>query len=886
MENAGRVLVTGGTGAFGAATVKWLRRMGADVVVLARREPARPIPGVSYVQADIQDADSVTRAMQGCSAVAHFAWTVSAIQTPEQAEGIDIGGTRNLLQAMERTDCRRMVFASSITTYGGHADHPQPYTEDEELRPAASFLYERNKVRAERMIAESSVEGVSVRPTVVVGRDAWSAPAQIYRQPLVVTPGREARLQLVHQDDVGRFFALASLGGPTGAVNLVADDPVTWSEIGRLVGRPVLNIGKRAARTLVGPMGWIPQVHQMPDLLELFLHYPLGDTARLKNDFGFTCAYSSAEAAADMADWSKSAIYLGPKAIRKPLRLDTPTVLPPRHASDDGRSEHIIPRELAGEFDTVDSDPDFPEWTAANLSEAFPGPMTPLSLGVAHRVMFSSANMVTRLVPVDERVAELVSTKQVGVIGHRLYNNVSIMHELVTSIPGQTREAFDNQMHGTPLPEGYTPPKLGRRGVARLMKLLAGAGPQAAGLSGEVADIERRADRLAGQRAAYKALTDEALLRYFEQVLDLLVRAWDVNNVNTFLVGAPLTLIEQRYGAAGVDAVRVGTENLRSAALLQGIRVLAAEARRQPAIAAIMRETDRAVVVDKLRSEAPAFAGRLDDLIARCGHRGPGETEFANPVFADAPELLVKAIASALDTSSAPGSRSTAPRGPLARTLIKLATTSIARRERSRDACMRISYELRLILREWGTRLSERGVLTAPGDLPYLSLDEIYQPPVDARERVQRRRAERERLRALPVPVHFTQSWQPESAQQDGDSGIEMVSGLAVSPGVAVGRVRIMSDADDELESGEVLVASVTDTGWTPFFGCAAAVVTDIGGAMSHAAIVAREFGIPAVVNTVNATKVLRTGQLVEVDGVAGTIRTIEAAPVADSDTE
>jgi phosphoenolpyruvate synthase/pyruvate phosphate dikinase len=80
-----------------------------------------------------------------------------------------------------------------------------------------------------------------------------------------------------------------------------------------------------------------------------------------------------------------------------------------------------------------------------------------------------------------------------------------------------------------------------------------------------------------------------------------------------------------------------------------------------------------------------------------------------------------------------------------------------------------------------------------------------------------------------------------------------------VSSGIVRGRVRIMVDAGDDLEPGEVLVANATDTGWTPFFGCAAAVVTNVGGVMSHAAIVAREFGIPAVVNTVDATRRLKT---------------------------
>jgi len=75
------------------------------------------------------------------------------------------------------------------------------------------------------------------------------------------------------------------------------------------------------------------------------------------------------------------------------------------------------------------------------------------------------------------------------------------------------------------------------------------------------------------------------------------------------------------------------------------------------------------------------------------------------------------------------------------------------------------------------------------------------------------------------------------------------------------------------IQPGEVLVAPSTDPGWTPLFAVAAAVVTDLGGVLSHGAIVAREYGIPAVVNTRHATVRIRTGQTVTVDGTAGTVR-------------
>ena len=871
---SGRVLVTGGTGAAGAATVKWLRRMGADVVVLARRAPAVPVPGVTYVAADIRDAEGVSHAVAGCGAIVHFAWTVSAMQSAEVAEGIDIGGTTNLLRAMADRDCRRMVFASSITVYGGHPGHPQPYTEDETPRPAASFHYERNKVRAEKMIVESGVEAVNVRPTVIVGRSAWSAPANIFRQPVVVTPGRDARMQLVHVDDVGRFCASAALGGPTGTVNLNADDALAFTEIARIVGRPVVNSGKRFSRMLANVIGKAHNYESVPDLIELFMHYPLGDTGKLREEFGFSCAYSSADAVGDMTDWSSSKWTVGTRSVRKPIRLAEPVIHPRDTTGPDGSAAQIVPPEYTGEFDNVTGDPALPEWSAANLSEAFPGPMTPFTLGLATRIMFSAANLLDHLFPLDPQLMRMVSTKQVGTIGHRIYNNMTVMKELAQAIPGQTPESFEHQMNGTPLPDGYHAPRMSLADALAGARAAVKGGPQIAGLGHEVSDMERRAERLVTDRPNLRALTDARLLARIELLADTVVRAWDINCMNTFVVSLPMNLIAQRYGEDAAMNVRAGTQNLRSAALLAGVRELADIVAADDGLRRLIEESPSEVVLDKLRSDAPTFAGRFDRLVAECGHRGPGETELSNPVYADAPELLLRSVMGSIRTSHTTPAASV--RTPLGRALNRVAVAAIERRERGRDVCMRVAYELRLALREWGRRLAERGTLESADDVHYLSMDEAYCPPADAKDRVARRRSERRRLAALNFPVHFRQPWSPPSEVAVEASRI--ISGLAVSPGLARGRVRIMAEADDDFEPGEVLVANVTDTGWTPFFGCAAAVVTNVGGMMSHAAIVAREFGVPAVVNTVTATQRLKNGQLVEVDGSAGTVRIIDEA--------
>jgi pyruvate,water dikinase len=106
----------------------------------------------------------------------------------------------------------------------------------------------------------------------------------------------------------------------------------------------------------------------------------------------------------------------------------------------------------------------------------------------------------------------------------------------------------------------------------------------------------------------------------------------------------------------------------------------------------------------------------------------------------------------------------------------------------------------------------------------------------------------------------------------------DLVKGLPGSAGLAEGRVRILDSPEegDQLQPGEVLVAITTNVGWTPIFPRAAAVITDVGAPLSHAAIVARELGIPAVVGCFNATSLLKTGDRVRVDGGAGTVEVLD----------
>jgi pyruvate,water dikinase len=123
------------------------------------------------------------------------------------------------------------------------------------------------------------------------------------------------------------------------------------------------------------------------------------------------------------------------------------------------------------------------------------------------------------------------------------------------------------------------------------------------------------------------------------------------------------------------------------------------------------------------------------------------------------------------------------------------------------------------------------------------------------------------------VPPVTTWAKRTEPSVTAAQSG-EVMTGLAACPGVATGRARVITDPADaaDLEPGEILVAPMTDPGWTPLFSSAEAVVVDIGSTMSHAAIVSRELGIPCVLAVPHASLRIPNGAMLTVDGTAGLV--------------
>jgi phosphohistidine swiveling domain-containing protein len=284
----------------------------------------------------------------------------------------------------------------------------------------------------------------------------------------------------------------------------------------------------------------------------------------------------------------------------------------------------------------------------------------------------------------------------------------------------------------------------------------------------------------------------------------------------------------------------------------------------------------------------------IGEFLRRRGFQGPAQGEISSRSWREDPapiRLLVetfRAIGDESDPRIAEQHRrklrmdaerevlAALPRGrrASARGVFMAVHTYFPLREIGKAGLMQMLDVARAAARSIGADLVRRGVLQDPDDVFYLTVPELTAThlPVNVHELVAFRRAKRDEYMRLELPESWVGMVAPLPAET-GDAGDDPVVGTGVSPGVAEGPVRVLLDpGSDELEHGEILVCNTTDPSYAAYFLVASACVIDIGGALSHGAIVAREVGIPCVINTRNGTKRLRTGDVVRVDGSSGTV--------------
>lgn len=315
----------------------------------------------------------------------------------------------------------------------------------------------------------------------------------------------------------------------------------------------------------------------------------------------------------------------------------------------------------------------------------------------------------------------------------------------------------------------------------------------------------------------------------------------------------------------------------------EDLAALAESAARIPELRALLLDVgqERAAELAPLLPAASQWWQQFQQFLSDYGHRETSSVLLArDPFWRDSPGTVLGLIQVLLDrpdaggqTSSASGAAASTGLAGWQRRLAVGAAEAAALREDTHFEITRIGPAVRNSIREMGRRLVEAGELEDAADVWLLTLDEVAGRGSGSRRedlgRVARRR-QSAYAELAATPLIATTTMYPGRK----GSGSALVVGAAGGGGSATGRVRIVGGAAEfgTLRVGEVLVCAATNPSWTPLFQRAAAVVVDRGGMASHAAIVAREYGIPAVMGAATATARLRDGQWVTVDGDRGEV--------------
>jgi rifampicin phosphotransferase len=330
---------------------------------------------------------------------------------------------------------------------------------------------------------------------------------------------------------------------------------------------------------------------------------------------------------------------------------------------------------------------------------------------------------------------------------------------------------------------------------------------------------------------------------------------------------------------------------------------LAKEARADPEIARMLGETPPERLAEDYRggSLPPKLQTSLADFLRLYGHRGVAEIDLGLPRWSEDPAYILSVLANYLrldDPDAAPDvqfaratreaeqmvdeliRRSTNKgrlRGALVRFLLGRARALSGLREMPKFCIVLLMARARELLWTVGRELAETGRLQSAGDIFFLSVPEAWAALAgeDLRPVVRDRRAvyEQEIGRRHVPRVLLSDGTEPTPGTHHATEADGVLRGTPASGGVVTQKARVILDPGEAgLEPGEILVAPSTDPGWTPLFLTAGGLVMEMGGPMSHGAIVAREYGIPAVVGVPDATELIETGRRITVDGSAGEV--------------
>ena len=539
----------------------------------------------------------------------------------------------------------------------------------------------------------------------------------------------------------------------------------------------------------------------------------------------------------------------------------------------------------------------FPIYTRANVGEVFPDPVAPATRSL---LLFESElgwrDAYIRMGAFEANEFPDDEFCILGVAGGYCYLNASVMRVFGERAPGLSWKAIDEQFFGAQpgIPEYVEQPGDIRPDLTEQLE-------QTFGWVFSITDVDQldrlndhkaRTIDLRASRPDFPSMSDLELWEYAEALFPFHRELFQEHIYVTTLTTVPVGVIQ-------TVATAVGRPDLIMP-LIAGVgQVDSAE----PSYA--MWELSR------LDPTSDEFASGFEQFRLDFGSRGPNEWEARSPTWDTHPNIALAAIdrmrlAGEEADPRAHQQQRASERAEAAATLLSMVEADPAThgqlaaaiaasgawlpaRERTKTNNIRLIQEIRVPLRELGRRFVERQVFDEIEDFGLVlneEMEEVFGPtPEGLTERVRERRSTHSQLAEREPDFVFADSpSDPSLWPKRNDVEVEplaagdSIQGLPGCPGVSEGVARVVLDSSDPtaLGPGDVLVAPSTDPSWTPLFVPAGGVVVDVGAALSHAIIVSRELGIPCVVSATNATRRIRHGARVRVDGNTGIVTVLD----------
>lgn len=647
------------------------------------------------------------------------------------------------------------------------------------------------------------------------------------------------------------------------------------------------------------------------------------DTWRIKRDGSIVEQPISAESALDAA----TAVAIAELAVRAERVFGVPQDI--EWTIEGDRLYLLQSRPITTLSEKLDPDGTLVLWDNANIVENYGGVTTPMTFSFIRHVYEQVYIEFARLLGVSDRVIHAnadVFRCMVGFIDGRVYYNLLNWHRILAMLPGYTvnRRFFEQMLGvGAAMPTQAVPPVKAINLFERSLNAISFA-RAALGIAYSYILLSTRIRRFhrflddtlnRGSDDLPDLRPDELVARYrvFERHLQTQCGVPALNDFAVMVHHGLLRQISLRWfgedGKKLCNELLSGERETASGELTEALAVLAKLASKNRSLVAALVNGDRRTSEREMRA-VPGFEIAYRDYLYQYGCRFANELKLESPRLEDEPTQLLRAVghlAGRLDRRdesdhqeqnvarrSAEARAHTLLAGkPLRRVvfcwLVATARARLRERERLRFARAQIFDQARRIMTELGKRFAALGRLEQPKDVFFLEIDEVlgfvegWATTTDLKGLVALRKDEHERFEAAPPPPDRFETYgianidRSESSKTVRHVFGESMQGVACCPGVVRGKARLVSDPrTDRVEPGDIVVAERTDPGWVIVFPSASGLLVERGNLLSHAAIVAREYGLPTIVSLPGLTSWLADGDPVEMDGGAGTVTRIQ----------